>query len=158
MFGDAGFAVPAATTYYIDRTHPQASDSNRGTEALPWLTMQHATQVAMAGDTVIVKAGSYPERVTPRHSGSAGQPIVFKASPRRSVTMWGFYTVNADYLRIEGFNITTDTSLTGWTDRYGVFIHSDHVEVIDNYLYNIQSTAIQGYLARTISSGGLYRR
>jgi hypothetical protein len=138
-------ARPAATTYYVDRGHSQASDSNPGTEALPWLTIQHAAQVAVAGDTVVVKAGAYPERVTPQHSGVAGQPITFKASPRRSVTMWGFYTVNADYLRIEGFNITTDASLTGWTDRYGIFIRSDHVEVVDNYFYNIQSTAIQGY-------------
>jgi hypothetical protein len=138
-------AKPAAATYYVDRGHPQASDSNPGTEALPWLTIQHAAQVAVAGDTIIVKAGVYPERVTPPHSGLAGQLITFKASPRRSVTMWGFYTVNANYLRIEGFNITTDASLTGWTDLYGVFVHSDHVEVVDNYFYNLHSTAIQGY-------------
>jgi hypothetical protein len=58
--------------------------------------------------------------------------------------MWGFYTRYAHYLRIEGFNITTDPSLTGWTERNGVFIASDHVEVIDNYLYGLGSTAISG--------------
>jgi hypothetical protein len=59
--------------------------------------------------------------------------------------MYGFYTVNADYLWIEGFNITTDASLIGWTDIYGVFIRSNHVEVIDNYFYDLHATAIQGY-------------
>jgi hypothetical protein len=73
-----------------------------------------------------------------------GQVITFRAQPRRSVTMWGFYTRYAHYLRIEGFNITTDPSLTGWTERNGVFIASDHVEVIDNYLYGLGSTAISG--------------
>jgi hypothetical protein len=71
--------------------------------------------------------------------------ITFKALPRRSATMCGFYTVNSDHLRIEGFNITTDESLTGWTEKYGVFIRSNHVEVVDNYFYDLEATAIQGY-------------
>jgi hypothetical protein len=59
--------------------------------------------------------------------------------------MYGFYTLDADHVRIEGFNITTDASLTGWTERYGVFIRSDHVEVIDNYFFDLSAAAIQGY-------------
>ena len=136
---------PESTTYYVDRAHPQASDSNPGTEALPWKTIQHAANVAVAGDTVLVKAGTYPERVTPAHSGSQGMRITFQALPRRSVTMWGFYTYGSDFLTIQGFNITTDASLTGWTDIYGVFINSNDVQVIDNYIYNLKSSAITGY-------------
>ncbi len=52
----------ATTTYYVDRSHVSASDANPGTEALPWLTIQHAADTLVAGDTVLVKAGSYPER------------------------------------------------------------------------------------------------
>jgi hypothetical protein len=87
---------PAAATYYVDRNHPLASDANPGSQSLPWLTIQHAAQVAVAGDTVIVKTGNYPERVVPAHSGSPGSPITFRAEPRRSVSMYGFYTVNAN--------------------------------------------------------------
>ena len=131
--------------YYVDQNHPQASDSNPGTEDWPWATIQHAADVAVAGDTIYVKEGTYQERVTPQNSGAAGNMIAFKALPRRSVTMCGFYTVNSDHLRVEGFNITTDESLTGWTERYGVFIRSNHVEVVDNYFYDLEATAIQGY-------------
>ena len=51
------------TTYYVDKNHPQASDSNPGTEALPWLTAKRAgdplgTEV-VAGDTVYFKNGTY---------------------------------------------------------------------------------------------------
>jgi len=133
-------------TYYVDQSHPQASDGNPGTESLPWLTIQKAADTVWAGDTVIIKSGTYNERITfgNRSRGAPGQVITFIAQPRRSVTMWGFYTRYAHYLRIEGFNIKTDPSLTGWTEQNGVFISSDHVEVVDNYLYNLEGTAISG--------------
>ena len=133
-------------TYYVDQDHPNASDSNPGTEDLPWLTIQKAADTVWAGDTVIVKNGIYPERINFSNGtrGAPGQVIMFKSEPRRSVTMWGFYTKFAHYLRIEGFNITTDPSLTNWTDANGVFIASDHVEVIDNYFYNLDSNGVSG--------------
>ncbi len=133
-------------TYYIDQNHPNASDNNPGTEDLPWLSIQKAADTVWAGDTVIVKSGMYPERINFSNGtrGAPGQVITFTADPPRSVTMWGFYTKFAHYLRIEGFNITTDPSLTGWTDANGVFIASDHVEVIDNYFYNLDSAGISG--------------
>lgn len=133
------------TTYYVDNGHPSASDSNPGTESEPWLTIQHAADVATAGDTVVVKAGSYWERVVPQNSGTVGHRITFRAEPRRSVTMYGYYTVNASYLRIEGFNITPKPPPRGWTENDGVFIRSDHVEVVDNYFHDIENVAIRGY-------------
>jgi hypothetical protein len=138
-------AAASGNTYYVDQGLEGASDSNPGTETEPWLTIQHAADVALAGDTVIVKSGTYPERVWPAHSGVDGAHITFRAEPRRSVTMWGFYTRDADYVRIEGFSITTDPSLTGWTDRHGVFIRSNHVEVVDNYFYDIDGYGVLGY-------------
>jgi hypothetical protein len=133
-------------TYYVDQNHPQASDDNPGTESLPWLNIQKAADTVWAGDTVIVKPGFYKERINfeNRTRGAPGQVITFKAQPRRSATMWGFYTRYAHYLRMEGFNITTDPSLTGWTEQNGVFISSDHVQVVDNYLYNLESAAVGG--------------
>ena len=146
-------------TYVVDRGHAQASDSNPGSEALPWRTIQHAADVVLAGDTVIVKAGTYNERITFASGtrGAPGQRITFRAEPRRSVTMWGFYTRFAHYLRVEGFNITTDPSLTGWTEGDGVFIDSDHVEVVDNHLYNIEGTGIAGTsVGATIADNRIY--
>jgi hypothetical protein len=144
-FSNAEQSFSAGVTYYVDQTHPQADDSNPGTEGNPWATIQHAANIALNGDTIYIKSGIYPERVRPQNSGSPGNPITFIALPRRSVTMWGFYLYNSDYLHIEGFNITPDISLTDWTDQYGIFIRSNHVEIVDNYLYDWGAAAIQGY-------------
>ena len=54
-----------AATYYVDRSHPQASDAAAGTEASPWKTINHAATVLRAGDTVLVKEGTYNVGASP---------------------------------------------------------------------------------------------
>ena len=68
----AGMAE-AQTTYYLNRDHAAASDSNPGTDpALPWATCAKATSTVVAGDTVrIAPAGVYDERCTEATSGTA---------------------------------------------------------------------------------------
>lgn len=136
-------AANSANTYYVDQSHASASDSNLGTQTQPWLTIKHAAQTVQAGDTVIVKTGTYNERIGLPTTGTPGNKITFRAEPRRTVNMWGFDTAGADYLRIEGFNITT--ALTGWTETRGIFIRSDYVEIVDNYFYDIKNEAIQAF-------------
>ncbi|MCJ7662282.1 MAG: hypothetical protein MUO67_24310, partial [Anaerolineales bacterium] len=61
-----GIESPSSNIYYVDQSHPQASDTNPGTETLPWFTIQHAADVLIAGETVIIKPGFYAERVIPQ--------------------------------------------------------------------------------------------
>ncbi len=136
----AMFISPSmSAVYYVDQAHPQANDANPGTVSQPWLTIQYAADTIHAGDTVIVKEGTYKERIhfATGHTGMKDNPIVFKGEPRRSVTMWGFYTRYCNFLRVEGFTVIGDTSLTDWTDAGGVFVYSDFVEVVDNYFFEI---------------------
>jgi hypothetical protein len=120
LFALAAFGLgwPAqAGTYYVDRLHAFASDTNPGSEALPWLTIQHAADTLLAGDTVLVKAGTYPEQVTVTSAGAPGQEIVFAAYPGHTVTVDGstvslpdysglFQMVGASYVRVRGFHVT----------------------------------------------------
>ncbi len=48
-------------TYYVDASN--GNNSNPGTEAEPWLTIQHAADTMVAGDTVYIKQGIYEEIV-----------------------------------------------------------------------------------------------
>ncbi len=128
-----------ATTYYVDKNHPSASNSNPGTSSSPWSTIQKAADTVGSGDTVIVKTGVYNERITfgSGHSGSPGNHVTFRAEPRRTVKMEGFRTENCDYLRIEGFEIETNQS------GGGINIRSNGCQIIDNYCHDMGGAGIQ---------------
>ena len=88
IFQGPGSKVYAAT-YYVDQNAAGASDSNPGTEALPWLTISKAASTLTAGDTVYVKEGVYREFVRPANSGTAGKPITYEAYPGDPVVITG---------------------------------------------------------------------
>jgi hypothetical protein len=52
-------------------------------------TVNHAAELAQAGDTVLIHAGTYEETVEVRSSGSKDAPIVFRAAPGETVWMEG---------------------------------------------------------------------
>jgi len=76
---------PATGDYYVS---PTGNDSNSGTSALPFLTIQKAIDVANAGETVVLKDGVYSASssifVNITKTGTVGNPITF-----RSENKWG---------------------------------------------------------------------
>ncbi|MEI8012034.1 MAG: dockerin type I domain-containing protein [Candidatus Omnitrophota bacterium] len=65
-------------TRYVDSQNVLANDGNDGTQARPWLTIQHAADVAQPGDTILVMPGNYG-RTRIYRSGLPGYFITFKA-------------------------------------------------------------------------------
>ena len=61
-------------SFYVSTT---GSNSNAGTNALPWRTIQYACNNATAGSTVYIKAGTYTESIYMNVSGTAGNYITF---------------------------------------------------------------------------------
>lgn len=107
-------------------------------------TIDQCVQAMQGGDICTVAPGTYPERIRipARLSGTAEQKTIFRASHSRQAVMQGFDTWGADFVRIEGFQITnTYTTLDG----FGILIRTDNVEVVGNYLHNLTGTAIAGF-------------
>jgi parallel beta-helix repeat protein len=73
--------VAAAATYYVDGSSPTCSPTGPGTEAQPYCAISQAVNLrAQPGNTILVKPGVYREQVTIRASGTAGNPIVVRAT------------------------------------------------------------------------------
>ncbi|MCP3985467.1 MAG: hypothetical protein GY723_13845, partial [bacterium] len=66
-----------ATDYYV---RISGNDGNPGTSAAAsWLTVQHALDTMVAGDTTYVGAGTYAEELRSVRDGTAGSPIALIA-------------------------------------------------------------------------------
>jgi len=73
--------------YVVDQSHPQASDDGHGTAEKPFKTISQAAKSVKAGDTVIIKAGTYRESVRVRRAGEKGKLITFKAAEGQRVVV-----------------------------------------------------------------------
>ena len=81
-------ATPAAQ-FIVDQNNSLASDDNPGSADKPFRSIHKASDVARAGDLVLVKAGQYREWVPLYHSGTREAPIRIQADPPGSVTILG---------------------------------------------------------------------
>lgn len=67
------------STYYVEAAI--GSDSNPGTESHPFKTIQNAVNNLNAGDTLLIRRGTYVEAVTISGSGTSNAPITIAAYP-----------------------------------------------------------------------------
>ncbi|MCT2535492.1 right-handed parallel beta-helix repeat-containing protein [Aquibacillus koreensis] len=78
------------------------SDHNEGTKENPFLTINKAATVAVAGDTVIVHGGEYREWVKPKNAGlSEFRRITYQAAENESVVIKGSEQIK-DWEQVEG--------------------------------------------------------
>ena len=153
LFAIFFFTIPAlayGTTYYVATT---GSNSNPGTAAQPFKTIQHAADVVVPGDVVVVRAGTYT--ITPADTGqtetgiytrASGRPtarIVYKSeapyaakivtSGIRRVWSNGMSgTQKSSYVDIQGFDISGDGTI-------GIVNYASNVQIIGNYIHDVTS-------------------
>lgn len=114
-----------ATTYYVSTT---GSNSNDGlTEGTPFLTIQNAANLAVPGDTILIRGGTYTSAAGPilnmTRSGDANNYIDFRSYPGETAILDASSTTsscgggtgsgykcsirtNAKYLRFKDLEIT----------------------------------------------------
>ena len=85
--------VSEGAVYYVDTNNPVASDSNPGTESLPWKTISKANTTLVAGDTVYIKGGTYSgitgSAIDPVNTGTAGNIITYSSYNNEDVQIVG---------------------------------------------------------------------
>jgi len=122
----------AAATYYVS---PNGNDSAAGTSASPWRTIQKAASTLQPGQTAIVAAGNYGERVRVKSSGTRGNPITLQVARGADAQLRGF-DLSGSYWVLNGFDISTQTN---GNEGYGVYVtgsaSNDTIE--NNYIHEL---------------------
>ncbi len=124
-------AAPAASaTLYVDRSSPSCSGSGPGSATAPYCSIARAAAAATAGQTVLVRPGSYPESVTVGHSGTAAAPIVLRSLGGVTVRggSHGFTVSSRSWVTVQGFTVTG-------TAGAGIYVKgSSHVAIVGNHV------------------------
>ena len=120
---------------YVSTT---GSDSNSGTSGSPVKSITKAAQLAQAGDTVLVGAGTYNGTVSISKNGTASGQITFKPADGAHVVIDGsqtgagtdLVTITGDYLTFQGFEVAN-------AKRTGIGLWGSHdSKVLDNNVHD----------------------
>jgi hypothetical protein len=135
-----------ANTFYV---RPDGSNANTGLANradAAWLTVQKAADAAVAGDTVLVESGNYPEKVTQSKNGNPTARITFLGVGAASVTIGGFYITGSD-VSVIGFTLS----------GIGVDLYDAAITFYLNaHRGEVRDCVTQGVTGITQSAGGLY--
>lgn len=138
-------ALSQGATYYIDGS--SGNDyNNPGTLESPWKTIWMANITMQAGDTAIIKAGTYYHAVSPTNSGTASDPIVYRNFEEDSVFI-GYHKWNQFGIYLKGVSHIEVNNIHVREQYQHLIIDSSHSNTIKNcsfsgfqQIYNYDST------------------
>ena len=116
--------------YYVAKT---GADNAPGTREEPFLTINRAAQVAVAGDTVIVHEGTYREWVKPRYAGlSNKRRIIYAAAEGERVVIKGSEEIKG-WEQVEGsvWNVVLSNDFFGDYNPYTEEVFGDWLVTVD---------------------------
>ncbi len=153
-------AGQVGATFFVSKA---GNDSNPGTIAAPWLTIQHAANSVSAGATVYVFGGIYHEAVNFPTSGTPWALIAFRSYPGQTAVIDGtgvkcctsnpassgngtqglITIVNQNYIIISGFEIRNFTTSNAALVPTGVWITGSGkgVQILNNRVHHITTTS-----------------
>ncbi len=134
---DTSVRASATQTYYVA---PNGDDENSGTISQPWLTIQHAADTLVAGDTVLIRNGVYNEQViTVRGGNATGGYIVFSAYPGETPVIdgTGITTGNNGFIVEHSYIKLLRLEVRNWADN-GIMVWSaGYVEISDCKIHEV---------------------
>lgn len=137
--------LPAAT-YYVATN---GNDNNPGTSEQPFATVNKGATVATAGDTVIIRSGTYSPstRITVANSGTSTAPITFKAEVKHGAVIDG---------RSQVPNMTVDGRVGLFEMINKSWIIVDGLRVINSGFWGIWMNVCQNMTIRNCSTYNTY--
>jgi hypothetical protein len=133
-------------TYHVAVT---GDDSAAGTKEAPFATIQKATEVARAGDTILVRGGLYKGHVMLTRSGEPDKPIVLKAAPGEKPVLDGERRGRIELKSEHGWR-----KAIGWITVEGIevkngwdgikFYNAHNIVLRGNYLHDNLNQGILG--------------
>jgi hypothetical protein len=140
-----------AKIYYVS---PSGSDANTGILSAPLKTITAALNKAVAGDTILIRGGTYYDKINFPKSGTADRIITVKAYPGEkpvidgsTITVSGWTALvtfsGVRYITLEGVDICNLYSSTVNTDPEGITINgnSKDITIKNCNIYNIKNSA-----------------
>ncbi len=139
-----------ATTYYVS-TATGASDSNSGTQASPWRTINASVAKLSPGDILYVRGGTYAETVSVNVTATSySSPITISAYTGESPVIDGQNTLptsyygalvslNGNYIHISGFEVKNTVS---GNDARGIQLVGHHNTVSNCNVHHIYTHGI----------------
>ena len=153
------------STYWVS---PSGNNSNPGTQAKPWQTLQANVATLLPGDTMDVESGTYAGFIVGWDAagqsqygaiaGTAGNPITIQADPnatpgsviinsRNNKTRVGIdLEPGCDYITIKGITVDGSSGLITSTinNGYGIKITGNYDQLIGNTVQNMIGACIAG--------------
>ena len=141
----------AAKTYYVAI---DGKDTNPGTEAQPFATMQKAVNVMQAGDTTLVKNGTYTKYadvgafVRFVRSGTQTAWITLKTypghKPKIVSPVWNAFLMDrTNFIEVNGFEIQGVASPLSKNNANGIVTkYAHHIVIKNNDIYDFPGGGI----------------
>ena len=150
---NAGEVVTPSGNVHVYYVAANGLESNKGTIDAPFQTINNALNHTVPGDTVMVRGGTYSEKVVFPKSGVMDKYITLKAyHGEKPVIDGSAFSVNgrealvtidkAKFIVVDGFEIRNLKTSTG--DPKGIMVEggSDYITVKNNTVYGIDYTQL----------------
>lgn len=148
-------SAASARTFYVAAS---GNDDGPGTFIHPWATINHAAETVAAGDTAVLRGGTYTltSQVRPKHSGHPHAWITFVGYPGENPVFdanfvpysslhqgdqdnGAFQIEGVSYIRVVGLTVTRSHD-AGFTVR-----DASHIDIINNTTSNTFSSGIAAW-------------
>jgi parallel beta-helix repeat protein len=130
VWGSCFAGAAGAANYYAS---PGGADTNPGTIARPWRTLQAGKRVLKPGDTLLIADGHYPGGVRHNVSGLRGRPVTYRAVNPGGVIIRGDLTTERDAFTIfEASWVVVDGLVLQGAKRQGLWVASSSNVTVRN--------------------------